>query len=152
LAVRRGDGAPDFATGIANRSTGVEATSGTAVQIGSSTKVLTATTVMQLAEAGEADLDAPVRRYVVERVTGLPYHRAPTERICAPPGHAGDDARRDRAAAHLGSADDAGSWLDDGRPGRPGRRVAVRQPGQPCSGRVKIGLAGVKARRTRSCG
>ena len=33
-------------------------------QIGSNTKLLTTTLVMQLADAGEVELDAPVRRYL----------------------------------------------------------------------------------------
>jgi len=160
LAVSQGDEMLDFATGVINSATGVAATPDTVFQIGSNTKLLTATLVMQLADAGEVDLDAPVRRYVpsfelaergaadeitlrhllthtsgiqgdyfdgfgrgddaveryvdslrkiglihrpgqmwsycnsgfvlaghvVERVTGLPYHRALHERICEPLG------------------------------------------------------------------
>jgi CubicO group peptidase (beta-lactamase class C family) len=64
LAVRRGREALDFATGVANRRTGLPVTPGTAFQIGSITKLLTTTMIMQQVEAGELELDAPVRRYV----------------------------------------------------------------------------------------
>ena len=64
LAVRKGDEALDFATGVINSRTGVETTTDAVFQIGSNTKLLTTTLVMQLADAGEVDLDEPVRRYV----------------------------------------------------------------------------------------
>jgi CubicO group peptidase (beta-lactamase class C family) len=64
LAVSQGDETLDFATGVINRSTGVDTTTDTVFQIGSNTKLLTATLIMQLVDAGEVDLDAPVRRYV----------------------------------------------------------------------------------------
>lgn len=64
LAVGQGDELLDFATGAINLRTGVAATTDTVFQIGSNTKVLTATLIMQLVDAGEADLDAPVRSYL----------------------------------------------------------------------------------------
>jgi CubicO group peptidase (beta-lactamase class C family) len=64
LAVSTGEEALEFATGVANASTGVETTTGTVFQIGSNTKLLTTTLIMQLADAGEVELDAPVRRYL----------------------------------------------------------------------------------------
>jgi CubicO group peptidase (beta-lactamase class C family) len=160
LAVSKGDELLDFATGVINARTGVDATTDSVFQIGSNTKLMTATLVMQLADAGKIELDAPVRRYLpsfglaepgaadeitirhllthtsgiegdylqgfgrgddaveryvgsltgiglihrpgqmwsycnsgyvlagylVEKVTGLPYHQALAERICAPLG------------------------------------------------------------------
>ena len=59
------------ASGILNLDTGVEATTDSLFQIGSITKVWTATLVMQLVEEGRVDLDAPVRRYL----PGLPRRR-----------------------------------------------------------------------------
>jgi CubicO group peptidase (beta-lactamase class C family) len=50
----------EFATGVLHRGTGVETTADSVFQIGSISKVYTATLVLQLAEAGELDLDAPV--------------------------------------------------------------------------------------------
>jgi CubicO group peptidase (beta-lactamase class C family) len=64
LAVSTGEEALDFATGVINASTGVAATADTVFQIGSNTKLLTTTLVMQLVEAGQVELDAPVRRYL----------------------------------------------------------------------------------------
>jgi len=65
LAVRRlsGDGDDELAeaaTGVLNRRTGVEVTPDSVFQIGSISKVWTATLVMQLVDEGALDLDAPV--------------------------------------------------------------------------------------------
>jgi CubicO group peptidase (beta-lactamase class C family) len=64
LAVSTSEEALEFATGVISASTGVETTTGTVFQIGSNTKLLTTTLVMQLADAGEVELDAPVQRYL----------------------------------------------------------------------------------------
>jgi len=64
LAVLDGDLVVEAVTGVVNRNTGVEVTSDTLFQIGSNTKLYTATLVMQLVESGRVDLDAPVRRYI----------------------------------------------------------------------------------------
>lgn len=53
-----------FAAGLANRDAGIEATTDTVFQIGSVTKVWTATQIMQLVDRGAVDLDAPVRTYL----------------------------------------------------------------------------------------
>jgi CubicO group peptidase (beta-lactamase class C family)/poly(3-hydroxybutyrate) depolymerase len=50
----------EVACGVLNADTGVAATTDSLFQIGSITKVWTATVIMQLAEAGLLDLDAPV--------------------------------------------------------------------------------------------
>jgi CubicO group peptidase (beta-lactamase class C family)/poly(3-hydroxybutyrate) depolymerase len=50
----------DAAYGLLNRETGVETTTDSVFQIGSITKVWTATVVMQLVDEGLLDLDAPV--------------------------------------------------------------------------------------------
>ena len=47
-------------TGVINKATGVEATDDSVFQIGSITKVWTATVVMQLVDEGKLDLDAPI--------------------------------------------------------------------------------------------
>jgi CubicO group peptidase (beta-lactamase class C family) len=52
------------AAGTLNVDTGVEATTDSLFEIGSITKVYTATLVMQLVDAGLVELDAPIRRYV----------------------------------------------------------------------------------------
>ncbi|GAA3801318.1 serine hydrolase domain-containing protein [Nocardioides panacisoli] len=52
------------AAGVLHRGTGVEATTDSVFQIGSITKLWTATLVMQLVDEGEVDLDVPFRTYL----------------------------------------------------------------------------------------
>ena len=66
LGILQGDELVEFATGVANRNTGVPVTTSTLFQIGSNTKVYTATLVMQLVDEGLVDLDAPVKKYLPE--------------------------------------------------------------------------------------
>jgi CubicO group peptidase (beta-lactamase class C family) len=66
LAIGHGDELLDFATGTLSARTGFPVTTDAVFQIGSNTKLLTATLVMQLVDAGQAELDAPVRSYVPE--------------------------------------------------------------------------------------
>jgi CubicO group peptidase (beta-lactamase class C family) len=54
----------DGATGLLSLATGVEATPDSVFQIGSTTKLWTASLVMQLFDEGLLDLDVPVRRYL----------------------------------------------------------------------------------------
>ncbi len=54
----------EFATGVINLNTGVEVTTDTLFQIGSVTKVYTATVIMQLVDEGLVTLDEPVRAYL----------------------------------------------------------------------------------------
>ncbi|MFI5845465.1 serine hydrolase domain-containing protein [Catenuloplanes sp. NPDC051500] len=54
----------DLAHGVLNIRTGVEATTDSLFQVGSITKVWTTTLIMQLADEGRLELDAPVRRYL----------------------------------------------------------------------------------------
>lgn len=56
----------EAAAGVLSLSTGVAVTTDSVFQIGSITKVWTATLVMQLVEEGELALDAPLRRYLPE--------------------------------------------------------------------------------------
>ncbi len=56
----------EVATGVANLRTGLRATPSTVFQIGSVTKVYTATLVLQLVEQGRLDLDAPIARALPE--------------------------------------------------------------------------------------
>jgi CubicO group peptidase (beta-lactamase class C family) len=63
-AVLHGDELDAAASGILNLDTRVEATTGSLFQIGSITKVWTATLVMQLVDEGRIELDAPLRRYL----------------------------------------------------------------------------------------
>src|SRR5688572_17638464 len=66
LGVLRGDDVSVFAAGVANRNTGIEVTDDTVFQIGSITKVWTATLVMMLVDEGVLDLDEPVVTYLPE--------------------------------------------------------------------------------------
>lgn len=61
VGVVRGDERFVVASGLANAATGVNATRHTLFQIGSITKVYTASLVMQLVHAGLVELDEPVR-------------------------------------------------------------------------------------------
>lgn len=65
-AVLAGGDRVEAATGVLSTRTGVAATTDSLFQIGSITKVWTATLVMQLVDEGKLDLDAPVREYVPE--------------------------------------------------------------------------------------
>jgi CubicO group peptidase (beta-lactamase class C family) len=66
LAVAAGDEIAEYAAGVLNLDTGVEATPDSLFQIGSITKTFTATLVMQLVDEGLVGLDEPVRRQVPE--------------------------------------------------------------------------------------
>src|SRR3954452_11184763 len=64
LAILDGDEVGAAAYGVLNIRTGVEATTDSLFQIGSITKVWTATLVMQLVDEGRLDLDVPVVTYL----------------------------------------------------------------------------------------
>lgn len=64
VAVTDGQHVSEAASGVANTSTGVPVTTDTLFQIGSATKPYTATLVLQLADEGRIDLDAPVTSYL----------------------------------------------------------------------------------------
>lgn len=89
-----------FSTGMANVATRVPVTDDTLFQVGSVTKLYTAALVMQLADRGLVDLDAPVRRYL------------PTLRV-------GDEETVERVTSRhlltMSSGLDNGPYLDTGR-------------------------------------
>ncbi|MCU7722552.1 beta-lactamase family protein [Actinoplanes sp. KI2] len=64
IAVGAGPDLAEAATGVVNLDTGVKTTVDSVFQIGSVTKLWTASLVMQLVDDGLVDLDAPVRRYL----------------------------------------------------------------------------------------
>jgi CubicO group peptidase (beta-lactamase class C family) len=64
VAVLAGGEVTTAAAGVLNLATGVEATADSLFQIGSITKLYTATLVMQLVDEGRVDLDAPVLTYL----------------------------------------------------------------------------------------
>ena len=66
IAVSVGGQVIDLAAGVLSKATGVEATADSVFQVGSITKLWTSTLVMQLADEGKLEIDAPVRRYLPE--------------------------------------------------------------------------------------
>lgn len=64
VAITAGDETVDRAVGVLSTATGVEATTDAVFQVGSITKSLTATLVMQLVDEGRLDLDEPVRTWL----------------------------------------------------------------------------------------
>jgi CubicO group peptidase (beta-lactamase class C family) len=66
LGVLAGDDYLEWFTGVANLDTGLPVTRDTLFQVGSITKVHTATLVMKLVDDGKVRLDAPVKTYVPE--------------------------------------------------------------------------------------
>lgn len=56
----------ELASGLLHRGTGVDATTDSLFQVGSITKVYTATLVMQLVDSGELDLDTPLKEVLPE--------------------------------------------------------------------------------------
>src|SRR3954469_16588990 len=66
VAVMVGNEITEAVTGTANLRSGLPVSTETVFQIGSITKVYTATLVMQLVDEGLVDLDAPVRTYLPE--------------------------------------------------------------------------------------
>lgn len=64
IAVAVGEETATAAAGVLNLGTGVTATADSVFQIGSITKVWTATLVLQLVDEGLVDLDAPIRKYL----------------------------------------------------------------------------------------
>jgi len=66
VAVLAGGEIVDAAAGVLSTATAVEATADSVFQIGSITKVWTATLVLQLVDEGRVDLEAPVRKYLPE--------------------------------------------------------------------------------------
>jgi CubicO group peptidase (beta-lactamase class C family) len=93
VAVSAGDDLVESAAGVLSLATGVTATTDSVFQIGSITKVWTATLVMQLVDEGLLELDAPVRRYLPElRLRDEPATAAMTVRqlLCHTAGFEGD--------------------------------------------------------------
>jgi CubicO group peptidase (beta-lactamase class C family) len=78
IAVLAGGEVTTAAAGLLNLDTGVEATPDSLFQIGSITKLYTASLVMQLVDEGSVELDAPVITYLPELKLGDP---AVTEKV-----------------------------------------------------------------------
>jgi CubicO group peptidase (beta-lactamase class C family) len=83
----------DYAAGVLSTATGVEATTDSVFQIGSITKTWTATLVMQLADEGLLDIDAPLVTYLPDfRLADEQAARVMTTRqlLCHTAGFEGD--------------------------------------------------------------
>ncbi|WP_425825974.1 serine hydrolase domain-containing protein [Streptomyces fractus] len=93
VAVLVDDEVVDAASGVVSRATGVPVTPDAVFQIGSITKVWTATLIQQLANEGRLDLDRPVREYLPE-FTLADEHAAATvtvrQLLCHTSGVEGD--------------------------------------------------------------
>lgn len=76
LSIYDGERTVDLVTGVTNHETGVEVTPDTLFQIGSITKVYTATLLMRFVDQGKIDLDEPIRTY-------LPSFELPDEQQAA---------------------------------------------------------------------
>jgi len=100
FAIQHGERRHIAAAGVLNVTTGVAVTPPAIFQIGSVTKVLTATLLMQLVDRGLLDLDAPVRQYLPQ----LHLNAAP-----AP------EALRIRHLLNHSSGIDGDFFLDTGR-------------------------------------
>jgi CubicO group peptidase (beta-lactamase class C family) len=88
-----GDKVVESAAGVLSTATGVRATANSLFQIGSITKVVTATLIMQLADEGRLDLDAPVRAVLPEfRIADAEAARriTPRQLLCHVAGFEGD--------------------------------------------------------------
>jgi len=93
LAVLKSGRVTETAAGVLNVETRVPATTDSLFQIGSITKVLTATLVMQLVDDGVVDLDEPLRAYLPDfGVVDVSASRAVTVRqlLCHTGGIEGD--------------------------------------------------------------
>jgi CubicO group peptidase (beta-lactamase class C family) len=66
LSIIEGREQVDFVSGFANAELDIPMTQDTVIQIGSVTKVFNAMMVMSLVEAGQLELDVPVKRYIPE--------------------------------------------------------------------------------------
>jgi CubicO group peptidase (beta-lactamase class C family) len=144
VAVLGDDRVVDAAAGVLNTRTGVAATRDSVFHIGSITKAVTATLVMQLVDDGLVDLDAPVRRCLPEFRVG---DRAATEAItirqllCHTSGIEGDlftDTGRDRDAIEKFVATLEGA----GQVHRPGELWSYCSTGYILLGRIVEVLRG----------
>ncbi|OOQ54618.1 serine hydrolase domain-containing protein [Streptomyces antibioticus] len=93
VAVAVGERVVESAAGVLSTATGVRATVDSLFQIGSITKVVTATLIMQLVDEGKLDLDAPVRDVLPEfRIADAEAARriTPRQLLCHVAGFEGD--------------------------------------------------------------
>jgi CubicO group peptidase (beta-lactamase class C family) len=124
----------EVAAGVLNKNTGHPVTTDSVFQIGSITKVWTATVIMQLVDEGRIELDAPVRTYlpefevadadVTERVT---VRHLLTHTSGIQGDHFEDTGRGDDCLERY-----TASCASSVRTTRSGRRCRTATPGIPC--------------------
>ena len=95
----------DAATGLLSLATGVEATPDSVFQIGSTTKLWTASLVMQLVDEGLLDLDQPIRQYLPEFRSRTSPRRPPSR-----PGSCSATRRASRATSSPTRARATTAW------------------------------------------
>lgn len=120
--------------GVANVETGAPVTTATLFQIGSVTKLLTATTVVGLAEEGKVRLDAPIGTYVqglAPRIAEVTLHHLLSQ-TAGLSDHPGEYGPHDETAL----AEAARGWKDDLRPIAPGLAFSYSNPGFALAGLV----------------
>jgi CubicO group peptidase (beta-lactamase class C family) len=134
----------DTAAGVLNTATGVPVTTDAVFQIGSITKVWTATLVQQLANEGLLDLDRPLREYLPEfRIADAAASATVTTRqlLCHTAGFEGD------LLTDTGSNDDAvekyvATLADVAQLFPPGERFSYCNSGYVVLGRLVEVLRG----------
>ncbi|MFZ3566300.1 serine hydrolase domain-containing protein [Streptomyces sp. BH097] len=136
----------DAAAGVVNRATGVPVTTDAVFQIGSITKVWTATLIQQLANEGRLDLDRPVRQYLPD-FTLADEHAAATvtvrQLLCHTSGIEGDrftdtGANEDAVERYLPTLADAEQLYP------PGEQFSYCNSGYVVLGRLVEVLRGQK--------
>jgi CubicO group peptidase (beta-lactamase class C family) len=94
VALTDGNRVVEVAHGVSSLRTGTPVTTDTVFQLGSITKLFTATAVMALVDQGSIDLDAPVRRYLPDFAVSSPAVSqtvTPRHLLCHTAGFEGDD-------------------------------------------------------------
>jgi CubicO group peptidase (beta-lactamase class C family) len=143
-AVLRDGSVEEAATGVLNLSTGVAATTDSLFQIGSVTKVWTATLVLQLVEEGLVDLDVPVRTYLpeLELADAAAAEAVTLRQLLSHTGGLGDDQRdTGRGNDCLERYVESCRTLAQTAP--PGRVLSYSNPGFRIAGRVVERVTGV---------
>ena len=138
VAIYRNGRVTQSAAGLLNIDTKVSATTESVFQIGSITKVFTATLIMQLAEEGRVDIDQPVRSYLPDFAVAdadLSAHVTLRQLLCHTSGIEGDffvdSGRGEDSVARL---QDMGRLLPQIFP--PGERFSYSNYGFAMLGRV----------------
>ena len=139
------------AYGLLNKTTGVEATDDSVFQIGSMTKVWTATVVMQLVDEGKLDLDAPIVDVLPELRLADPDVAAASRCATCSPTRAASTATSSptRGAATTASRSTSPCWREAAQNHPLGGHLVVLQLRLLLAGRVIEKLTGEHMGRRR---